>query len=165
MSRLDKFIVRLTVQRLLLDRACAALRAEGAPEGPVIELGLGNGRTYDHLREQLPGRRIIVFDRWLSANPRSLPPAGDLIQGDIRETAPAFAARNGAIAVLLHADLGNGTDEGDAEIRRFLPEIAHALVGPGGCVLTSTDIAHPGLVGEPFPADAPAYDYFIYRRV
>ena len=35
-------------------------------EGPVLELGLGNGRTFDHLRERLPGRRIVAFDRALS---------------------------------------------------------------------------------------------------
>ena len=37
-------------------------------DGPVIELGLGNGRTYDHLRERLPGRRIIAFDRVNAGN-------------------------------------------------------------------------------------------------
>ncbi|MGO7302144.1 class I SAM-dependent methyltransferase, partial [Rhizobium ruizarguesonis] len=34
----------------------------GEIEGPVLEFGLGNGRTYDHLRENFPGRRIVAFD-------------------------------------------------------------------------------------------------------
>ena len=54
MSRLDSFIRRLEAQRACL--ALAAGRIGGLP-GPVLELGLGNGRTYDHLRELLPGAR------------------------------------------------------------------------------------------------------------
>ncbi|MGH6887075.1 MAG: class I SAM-dependent methyltransferase, partial [Geminicoccales bacterium] len=48
MSRLDSFIRRLEAQRACLDLAAA--RIADLP-GPVLELGLGNGRTYDHLRE------------------------------------------------------------------------------------------------------------------
>ena len=66
MSRLDSFIRRLEAQRACLDRA-AALVAGLA--GPVLELGLGNGRTYDHLRALLPGRDIFVFERAVSAHP------------------------------------------------------------------------------------------------
>lgn len=51
MSRLDSFIRRLQAQRDVLDWA-----ADGVEDraGLVLELGLGNGRTYDHLRERLP---------------------------------------------------------------------------------------------------------------
>ncbi len=66
MSRLDSFIRRLEAQR-----ACLAVAAEmiGDLEGPVFELGLGNGRTYDHLRELLPGREIFVCERHLAPHP------------------------------------------------------------------------------------------------
>ena len=60
MTRLDSAIRRLEAQRACLDRAAALVR--GVP-GPVLELGLGNGRTYDHLRARLPGRDIFVFER------------------------------------------------------------------------------------------------------
>ena len=165
MSRLDKFITRMMAQRALLDHACAQLSGSGSPEGHVIELGLGNGRTYQHLREKLPGRRIVAFDRTLVPHPRSYPPEGDLILGDIRETAASFGDRFGAIAALLHADLGDGTEHGDAGIRTWLPGLAHALVRPGGLILTSTDIAHAGLRLEPLPRDIPDYEYFTYRRL
>ncbi len=51
-------------------RDCLALAARLVADvpGPVLELGLGNGRTYDHLREILPGREIFVFDRRVAAN-------------------------------------------------------------------------------------------------
>ena len=76
MSRLESFIRRLTAQRDILDMICSDMKLG---DGPVVELGLGNGRTYDHLRERLPGRRIIAFDRVNAANLKSLPPEGDLI--------------------------------------------------------------------------------------
>ena len=52
-SRLDSFIRRLQAQRACLEVAIA--RIADLP-GPVLEFGLGNGRTYDHLRELLPTR-------------------------------------------------------------------------------------------------------------
>ena len=55
MSRLDAFIRRLQAQRTCL--GLAADLVAGVP-GPVLELGLGNGRTYDHLRELMPDREI-----------------------------------------------------------------------------------------------------------
>ena len=64
MSRLDSFIRRITAQRNVLNAVAAEI---AGLEGPVLELGLGNGRTFDHLREKLPGRRIIAFDRVAAA--------------------------------------------------------------------------------------------------
>jgi hypothetical protein len=72
MSRLDSFIRRLTAQRDILNHVCAAV---AAMDGPVLELGLGNGRTFNHLREKLPGRRIIAFDRALAAHAQLDPTA------------------------------------------------------------------------------------------
>ena len=64
MSRLDSFIRRMQGQRDCLNRAAELIA--GIP-GPVLELGLGNGRTYDHLKEILPDREIFVFDRRIAA--------------------------------------------------------------------------------------------------
>ena len=61
MSRLDSMIGRLMAQRACLDWVASAI---GGLPGPVLEIGLGNGRTYDHLRGRLPQREIHVFDRW-----------------------------------------------------------------------------------------------------
>jgi len=61
LSRLDSFIRRLEAQRLCLDWATARI---AATPGVVLELGLGNGRTYDHLASRLgPGREIHAFAR------------------------------------------------------------------------------------------------------
>jgi hypothetical protein len=55
MSRLDSLIRRIRAQRACLNRAADLIK--GVP-GPVLELGLGNGRTYDHLRELMPDGRF-----------------------------------------------------------------------------------------------------------
>ena len=60
MSRLDSFIRRLEAQRACLGFVAGQIRDVA---GPVLEFGLGNGRTYDHLRELLPERDIFVFER------------------------------------------------------------------------------------------------------
>ncbi len=88
MSRLDSFIRRLEAQRACLGLAAAQIR--DLP-GPVLEFGLGNGRTYDHLRELLPGREIFVFDRQLNAHPDCRPDAVYFFLGNIHETLPQAA--------------------------------------------------------------------------
>ena len=72
MSRLDSFIRRLEAQRDCLDLAALLVREL---EGEVLELGLGNGRTYDHLRQLFPNRKIYVCERRVAAHPNCVPPA------------------------------------------------------------------------------------------
>src|SRR5260221_10812459 len=109
MSRLDSFIRRLEAQRACLDRAAALIGdvARGVP-GPVLEFGLGNGRTFDHLRERLPGRDIFVFEREVAAHPDCVPAPDRLISGDLRQTLPAARARFAAAAALAHLDIATG---------------------------------------------------------
>ena len=85
MSRLDSFIRRLEAQRACLNLAAGLIEQV---EGAVLEIGLGNGRTYDHLRELFPGRDIYVCERQVAAHPDCIPPADRLLLGDIRETLP-----------------------------------------------------------------------------
>jgi hypothetical protein len=158
MSRLESFIRRLTAQRDILDMICREMPLQ---DGPVIELGLGNGRTYDHLRERLPGRRIIAFDRVCAANLKSMPPEGDLVLGEIRETAKAFI---GIAAALVHADIGSGRDDLDAMNLRWLPQLAVDLLAPSGIAASGLPLDHPGLAPLPLPGDIRPGRYFLYRR-
>lgn len=158
MSRLESFIRRLTAQRDILDMICRDMKLG---DGPVVELGLGNGRTYDHLRERLPGRRIIAFDRVNAANLRSLPPEGDLILGEISETARAFA---GVDAALVHADIGSGYDDLDELNLRWLPQLAVDLLAPGGIAASGVPLDHADLEPLPLPEGIRPGRYFLYRR-
>ncbi|MFI0844099.1 class I SAM-dependent methyltransferase [Mesorhizobium sp. IMUNJ 23232] len=158
MSRLESFIRRMTAQRIVLDAVCAEVTDM---QGPILELGLGNGRTYDHLRERLPGRRIIAFDRALAAHPSSVPPESDLVIGEIRETAARFA---GIRAALVHADIGTGIEELDLKTQQWLPGLAVSLLQSGGIAVSGLPLDHAGLQPLPLCDGVPAGRYFIYRK-
>jgi len=155
-TRLEGFIGRLTAQRDILDKVCPLIPADG----PVIELGLGNGRTYDHLRSHLPGRRIIAFDRALAAHRSSMPPEGDLVLGEIRETMCSFA---GTGAALVHADIGTGYADIDAETVQWLPDLVARLLRPGGMAASDLPLDHLWLEPSPLPDNVPAGRYFVYQ--
>jgi len=161
LSRLDSFIRRLEAQRLCLDWATAAV-ADRA--GAVLELGLGNGRTYDHLRSRLgAARATYAFDRQLAAHPVCVPPADRLILGELTQTLPVFLAR-GIDIVLAHADLGSGDVEATAALARWLgPQLA-AGVMPGGLILSDQRLAETALTQVALPPGVPADRYFVYRR-
>ena len=103
MSLLDSKIRRVKAQRACLNHAVAMTHAMS---GPILELGLGNGRTYDHLRRLLAmeglGREIFVFEREVAAHPDCIPGWEDLFQGDFREALGLALVRVGPIAVLAH---------------------------------------------------------------
>lgn len=161
MSRLDSFIRRLQAQRSVLDWACRCIAGE---DGLVLELGLGNGRTYDHLRERLPGHAIHVFERTPSPNPRSMPPPHRLIVGEMEETLPAFAARHAAAAALIHVDVTTGVPERDQLAFAWLPHHVVTLARPGGLIVSGWPLVHPALPAVALPADVPAGRYFAYRH-
>ena len=129
MSRLDSAIRRLKAQRACLDLAARLIR--DIP-GPVVELGLGNGRTYDHLRQVLPDRDIFAFDRQLDAHPDCVPGAAHLVLGDFANTLPDALQRIGARAALIHADTGTGEAARNARLAAWLAPRLMALAAPGG---------------------------------
>jgi hypothetical protein len=158
MSRLDSFIRRVTAQRSVLDHVAALV---DKLEGPILELGLGNGRTYDHLRERLPGRRIIAFDRAVVAHASCVPAAEDLVLGNIRETAACY---DGPAAALVHADIETGYDAVDAETALWLAGLMPGLLAPGGIAASGLALDAPKLQRLPVPGDVPAERYFLYCR-
>src|SRR5262249_35418792 len=149
MSRLDSFIRRMEAQRACLDHAADLIR--DLP-GPVLELGLGNGRTYDHLRERLPGRDIYVCDRQLAAHPDCIPPARFLILGDVREPLPDLRARIGDAIVLIHAALGSGDVEASRRQAEELTPLIASLLRPGGILVSDQPMVTPRLRPLELPA-------------
>jgi hypothetical protein len=161
MSRLDSFIRRLTAQRDLLNWATEVV----SPAGLVLELGLGNGRTYDHLRSRLQGREIYVFERSPAAHPSCFPPQGYLIEGDIFETLPAFTERFGSgSAALIHADIGSGNEEADRRLALRLSPVLEALMQPGGLLLADRAFEMPSCTDISGQTGVPEGRYFTYRR-
>lgn len=149
MSRLDSGIRRLLAQKHALE--AAAERIAEVP-GCVMEFGLGNGRTYDHLREILPDREIYVFEREVAAHPDCIPPDSHLFLGDLFETLPQARARLSGQAALAHLDIGNGDKEASVALsRRLVPELLDLLV-PGGLVVSDQELSDPGLEPMPLPS-------------
>ncbi|HEX6959066.1 MAG TPA: class I SAM-dependent methyltransferase [Ferrovibrio sp.] len=161
MSRLDSFIRRLEAQRALINWAVTAF---GENSGLALEVGLGNGRTYDHLREKLPGWRIVAFDRANNANPRSVPPPGDLILGEFADNLPAFARSHPGAAKLIHADAGLGDPEANARQVANLSNWLPPLAASGAIILSDQKLDHEALQPRVPPVEIPANRYFVYVR-
>lgn len=145
MSRLDSMLRRLTAQRDGLNWAVADV---ADLMGDALDLGLGNGRTYDHLRELLPDRRIWVIDRVLQCHPNSKPPDQDFLMGEAEPMLDRLASLTEGIA-LAHYDFGFGIKEKDvAEAARLSPLVAKVMI-KGGLIVSGqpltgfTQIAGP----------------------
>jgi hypothetical protein len=161
MSRLDSFIRRLEAQRACLEHGARLI--ERLP-GPVLELGLGNGRTYDHLRALLPDRKILVFDRQVNAHPDCIPDPADLLLGDIAETLPAAINRVGDGAALAHTDLGTGDALRNARLAAWIGRTLPPLLAVGGIVIADQALNDVRLEPLPLPPGVADRRYFMYRR-
>lgn len=159
-SRLDLFIQRVTAQRACLN--AAARRIADVP-GPVLELGLGNGRTYDHLRSLFPGREIFVFDREVAAHPDCIPDAAHMFVGDFHDTLPGAGARIGAPAALVHGDFGSAYPERDAALAAWLGPRLVPLVASGAVAIVDRALTTVPWLPEPLPDGVPEGAYFMYR--
>jgi hypothetical protein len=159
-SRLDSAIRRLQAQRACLDWAVAEIAAR---PGPVLELGLGNGRTYDHLRDRLPGREIFIFERQVAAHPDCIPDEGHLFEGDFRDSLPGALARLGGRAVMAHCDIGSGDAALTAALAAFVGLALAPLLAPGAVVAADQALAIPGCQRTPLPDGVNPGRYHLYR--
>jgi len=160
MSRLDSFIRRLSAQRDILNHVHGDLDLPA--EGPIMEIGLGNGRTFNHLRELFPDRRIVAFDRAMGAHASSVPEEGNLVLGEIDQTAKEWV---GIGAALVHADIGTGYDEKDAVTLTWLPQIVSGMLAKGGIAISGLPLPEPSLDPLSVPDTVPTDRYFLYRKI
>ncbi|WP_171176889.1 class I SAM-dependent methyltransferase [Ruegeria sp. HKCCD8929] len=157
MSRLDSMLRRLTAQRDGLNWAAGLI---SGLEGDVLDMGLGNGRTYDHLREVLPDRRIWVMDRVLQCHPSCVPPDEDFLQGEAEPMLERLADGNHQIA-MAHYDFGMGIKADDvAEAARLSPLIARVMV-PGGLLISGQPLVGFKQIAGP---DTIAPDRYLFYR-
>ena len=162
MSRLDSFIRRLEAQRACLDLA-ARLIAE--LEGDVLELGLGNGRTYDHLRWLFPDRKIYVCERSVAAHPDCVPPPELLILGDMRSTLQTAHALLGGRIALAHLDPATGDVAASRALAAELAPLIMALLRSGGILVSEPAIVRDELSPVPLPESVAPGRYNLYRYV
>ena len=162
MSRLDSFIRRLEAQRACLDRAAELTRDL---DGIVLELGLGNGRTYDHLRCLFPERDIYVCERRVAAHPDCVPPPERLILGDLRETLPAARVRFAGRVALAHLDVGTGDAAANRALAVELTPLIVPLLRAGAVIASDPRLDAAELHPLPLPDGVAPGRYHLYRRV
>ena len=160
MSRLDSFIARMQAQRDCLNFLKPAI---DRLHGPIFEVGLGNGRTYDHLRELFPVREIYVFERTVAAHPDCIPPDDRLFLGEARESIARAANQLGAVAALIHTDLGTGDHAANTAMGRWLGPALDTLAAPGCLVLANQPLDVARWQRQPEPPGVPKDRYFLYR--
>jgi hypothetical protein len=164
-TRLERFIARLAGQRCSIDAAAAAT---GTVPGVVWELGLGNGRTYDHLCERFAGRDIVVFDRQFAPHPDCIPPGDMMRLGDFRDTVPTEAARRAGMVAMVHADIGNGDIAASRALGRWLTPYFVRALAPGAYLVGDQpmdDVAlEPVALADIGAGDLPPDTYFVYRK-
>ena len=132
-------------------------------DGIVLELGLGNGRTFDHLREALPGREIFVFERQVAAHPACVPEAAHLILGDVRERLAEAQDRFAGRVALAHVDLANGDALSSDRLFADIPEFLAPLMRPGGIIVSERELPDSSWVLAPLPDGVPRGRYWMYR--
>ena len=165
MSRLDSFIARMQAQRDCLNFLKPAI---DKLRGPIFEVGLGNGRTYDHLRELFQGpdvrwRDIYVCERQVAAHPDCVPPADRLLLGDLRETLPRVSSRFAGKVALAHLDVGTGDAAANQALAAELLPLVVPLLCPGGVMASDPVMDCPELQPLPLPDGVAEGRYHLYR--
>ncbi|PWC32679.1 class I SAM-dependent methyltransferase [Azospirillum sp. TSO35-2] len=155
-SLLDRMIDRMTVQRAALAWARDAV---AGLDGMVLEVGLGKGRTYDHLRTLFPPRDILVFDMWVRVPPELTPDEDRLFVGDFQATLPAAAERFGRCARFAHADFGSTDRDHDAGQAAWLAPLIDTMMLPGGLVLSDRALDRPNWT----PVELPVTGRWTYH--
>jgi len=134
-----------------------------ALDGIVLELGLGNGRTFDHLREMLPEREIYVFERQVAAHPDCVPDADHLILGDVREGLVRAHARFAGRVVLAHVDLADGDAQSSSRLFAAIPALLEPHMRRGGIILSEQELPDSPWAMIALPDGVPFGRYWIYR--
>ena len=155
------------IRRLEAQRACLASAAKIVENlrGPFLELGLGNGRTYDHLRELAPNREIFVFERSPAAHPECTPAREFLIEGDFTETLGQRIGQLGKRAVLAHCDIGSGIKNQDMELAFSISYDLDELLSVGAVVLSDQRFDRQNWSPLAVPDGVGIERYFMYSKV
>lgn len=160
LSRLERLLFRLEAQHKSLNWAFREIREQ---PGVVFELGLGHGRTYDHMRRHLPDRDIFVFDREVDCFPDCTPDAQHLMLGKLSETLPAARDRFAGKAILVNSDVGTYDEAYNVEVATLVSRHLPALLKPHALVLSDLPLTLPQAKRLPLPKDVRSATYFMYR--
>lgn len=160
MSRLDSAIRRLQAQKLSLEWAVSEIANSS---GNAIELGLGNGRTFDHLRSLMPDRPLYVFDRQIAAHPDCIPADDRIFLGDFRDTLIAAKNALGQTVQLAHLDIGTGEKEASIALAEQVAPLVDALLAKGAVVVSDQPVTLPRWKIAPLPEGIGSGRIHLYK--
>lgn len=160
MSRLNSAIRRLQAQKLSLEWAASAIQDHS---GNAIELGLGNGRTFDHLRSLMPDRPFYVFDRQIAAHPDCIPAKDRLFLGDFRDSLVAARQALGRTVLLAHLDIGTGEKEASIALAAQIAPLVDALLADGAVVVSDQPVSLPRWTATALPEGIKPGRIHLYR--
>lgn len=159
-TRLERLLFRLEAQHICLNWAFEEIKDR---PGPVFELGLGHGRTFDHLRRHLPKRDIFVFDREIDCFADCTPDATRLMLGDFATTLAAAHRHFAGKVVLVNSDVGTYDEAYNTRIAIVVGRYLPAVLAPGAIVLSDLPLNLAKAQALPLPANVRSDRYFIYR--
>lgn len=163
---LERMIARLVTQRECID--FAARLTQDLP-GSVLEIGLGKGRTHDHVRQVFKGREVLAFDYEIHCAPELVPDRQSLFLGDFRDTLPLAQGRLGRTVAVAHADIGSRDAKVDSALARDIAPAIAGMVRQGGIVLSDRQLPfdETGWRRLPLPAGAieTGWPYFIWQAL
>ncbi len=136
----------------------------GDSSGCILEVGLGNGRTYDHLRSLLPDRDIYVFDRHVKAHPDCIPDDDHMIIGDIRETLITFKEQLPSLAAFAHCDIGSGDKELTAQLAAEVGQSLPHLLASGAIIVSDQPFHVDRWHSIALPEGVAEGRYHMYRQ-
>lgn len=162
MSRLDSFIRRMTAQRDCLNYAADQL---AEVDGVVLEFGLGNGRTYDHLSDLFDKSDIYVFDRHVKAHEECIPDEDHMIIGDFLDSLQEVSKKFEGLAKLVHCDVGSGDKAASMSLAQKVGDKLDGLIQKGGIVVSDQPIDKPNWEPLSLPAGIAEGRIYLYRQL
>lgn len=161
MSRLEDLTHRFLAQQAALNLGVELI---ADVDGIIVELGLGKGRTFDHLRERLSARAIYVFDHELSCEPEYAPAPEYRMFGNITETLPTFCDRFPGQAALIHCDVGTRDRESDQPLVDFIATQFEILITAGGVVVSDRPMERSAWSTLASLPEMQRFPYYMYRQ-
>ena len=161
LTRLEKTLYRLEAQHACLKWAFEQISGHS---GVVFEIGLGLGRTFNHMRHHLPDRDIYAFERKVNAYPDCMPVEDHLIMGEIEETLPKAAERFKGQVILGHSDIGSFDRESNRAIAGIISRNLPPALAPGAIVMSDLPLDMEGFEALPLPSGAREDRYYLYGR-
>lgn len=161
LTRLEKTLYRLEAQHACLHWAFEQIAER---DGIVFEIGLGLGRTFNHMRHHLGEREIYAFERVINAYPDCMPDDEHLILGEIEETLPAASARFAGQVLLGHSDVGSFDKDNNRMMAGLISKHLPPALAPGAIVMSDLPLAMPGCTALALPPGAREDRYYLYRN-